>query len=64
MEPRREGAVSSVHRETGCFGRTATRVQLLRTSKERIWIVDLAAFATWRQWFVNEEGEYLIPSVP
>lgn len=33
--------------------------ELLRTPKDRIWIVDLAAFATWRQWFVNEEGEYL-----
>ena len=21
--------------------------------------MDLAAFATWRQWFVDEEGEYL-----
>jgi aminopeptidase C len=25
----------------------------------RIWIVDLAVFATWRQWLVDEEGEYL-----
>jgi hypothetical protein len=33
--------------------------ELLRTAKDRIWIVDLAAFATWRQWLVNEEGEYL-----
>ncbi len=33
--------------------------ELLRTPKDRIWIVDLAAFATWRQWLVNEGGEYL-----
>lgn len=33
--------------------------ELLRTPKDRIWLVDLAAFATWRQWFVNEEGGYL-----
>ena len=33
--------------------------ELLRTPKDRIWIVDLAAFATWHQWLVNEEGEYL-----
>lgn len=32
---------------------------LLRTPKDRIWIVDLAAFATCRQWLVNEKGEYL-----
>lgn len=33
--------------------------ELLRTPKDRVWIVDLAAFATWRQCLVNEEGEYL-----
>ena len=33
--------------------------ELLRTPKDRIWIVDLAAFANWCQWLVNEEGEYL-----
>ena len=33
--------------------------ELLRTPKDRIWIVDLATFATWRQWLVNREGEYL-----
>jgi len=33
--------------------------ELLRTQKDRIWIVDLAAFATWRQWLMDEEGEYL-----
>ena len=27
--------------------------------EDRIWIVDLAALATWRQWHVNEEDEYL-----
>jgi hypothetical protein len=33
--------------------------ELLRTPEDRIWIVDLAAFATWRQWLINEKGEYL-----
>jgi hypothetical protein len=33
--------------------------ELSRIPKDRIWVVDLAAFATWRQWFVDEEGEYL-----
>jgi hypothetical protein len=33
--------------------------ELLHTPKGRIWILDLAAFATWRQWLVNEEGAYL-----
>jgi hypothetical protein len=33
--------------------------ELLRAPKDRIWIVDLASFAIWRQWLVNGEGEYL-----
>ena len=33
--------------------------ELLHIPKDRVWIVDFAAFATWRQWFVDEEGEYL-----
>lgn len=33
--------------------------ELLRTSKDRVWIIDLAAFATWRQWIVDEEGGQL-----
>ena len=33
--------------------------ELVRIPKDRLWVVDLASFATWRQWLVNEEGEYL-----
>jgi hypothetical protein len=33
--------------------------ELLHIPKDRVWIVDFAAFATWCQWFVDEEGEYL-----
>ena len=29
--------------------------ELSRIPKDRIWPVDLAAFATWPQWLVNEE---------
>jgi hypothetical protein len=31
----------------------------LRTPTDRVWIIDLAAFATWRQWIVDEEGGQL-----
>jgi hypothetical protein len=33
--------------------------ELLRTPKDHVWIIDLAAFATWRQWTVDEEGGQL-----
>lgn len=33
--------------------------EMLRSPKDRVWIVDLAAFATWRQWSVGEESEQL-----
>jgi len=33
--------------------------ELSHILKDRVLIVDLAAFATWRQWVVDEVGEYL-----